>query len=242
MLRTCILSLLLMFSCTKALADISVELDVVFLRRADGSTVQYRYLYVLSPIADGTKDTIAVFDTLSFIGKNRLSLFYTMPSSGGKNILSIVDSANLRIESSPFRVSPKRTTFLVAVGQQQIDITGKDFLYLRKNEDEQSYFVFLLIFFVAKFLIITIYIFIVKLPKRIISIASGAFLLSGFIDWFVPLSYLYRFLTLMLVEYLLIALVGRKSISWLQAAILIFVVNMACTGIIASLYLLYVFW
>jgi hypothetical protein len=45
----------------------------------------------------------------------------------------------------------------------------------------------------------------------------------------------------MLAEYLLIAFVGRKFISRLRAAQLVLVVNTAGYGIIAFMYLIYVF-
>jgi len=228
---------LLLLACGKMFAGIGVELDVV----CRDSTVQCRYLYVLCPAADGTTDTLAIFDSFSFNGKNRASLFYSVPSSG-KNTLLMIDSAGLQIESNHFRVSPRRTTFSVVVGQQQIEVVAKDYLYLRKNENEQSYYAFLLIFFVVKIIITVIFVLTSKLPGRIISIASGAFLLSAFIDWLFPISYLYRFLMIILAEYLLIALVGRKFISRLQAAGLVLIVNIAGFGIIDILYLLYVFY
>ena len=220
----------------KAFADIGVELDVVFR-----DSVQCRYLYVLSPNAGGTNDTLAVFDTLSFNGQNRVSLFCTV-SSHGKNKLSLVDSGGLHIESDLFSISPRRTTFVAEVGNEQIKITHKDFLYPLKNEDERSYFIFLMIFFVVKIILAAVFIFSSKLPKRLIPIASGAFLLSSFVDWFLPMNYLYRFLIIALAEYPLIAVVGRKSISLLRAAGLILMVNIAGFGFIAFLYLLFVFW
>jgi len=236
-LRIGILYLWLMLICGKAFAGINVELDVVFR----DSTVQCRYLYALSPAADGTNDTLAIFDTLSFNGKNRVSLFYFVQSDE-KNKLLMVDSDGTYVESNFFKISPHRTTFAVIVGERQIEVAGKDYLYLRKNENERSYYVFLLIFFAVKFLITVIFVLLSKLPGRVISIASGAFLLSAFVDWLFPLNYLYRILIIMLAEYLLIALIGRKFISWLRTAMLIFGVNMAGTGIIVILYLMYVFW
>jgi len=226
--------LLLMLACGKMFG---VELDVVFR----DSTVQCRCLYVLSPAADGTKDTLAIFDSLSFNGKNRVSLFYSVPYVE-KNTLLMIDSAGMQVESNPFKPSPRRTSFAVVIGRQQIEVFAKDYLYLRKNENEQSYFVFLLFFFIVKLIITVIFVFTSKLPGHIISIASGAFLISAFIDWLFPVNYLYRFLMIILAEYLLIALVGRKSISWLQTAMLVLIVNIAGFGIIGILYLLYVFY
>ena len=228
---------LLMLACGKMFAGVGVELDVVFR----DSTVQCRYLYVLCPTEDGTTDTLAVFDSLSFNGKNRVSLFYSGPS-GEKNSLLMIDSAGVQIESNHFRVSPRRTTFAVVIGSRQIEVVAKDYLYLRKNEKAQSYYAFLLFFFFIKLIITVIFVFTSKLPGHIISVASGAFLLSAFIDWLFPINYLYRFLMIILAEYLLIALVGRKSISWLRAAVLVLIVNIAGFGIIHILYLLYVFY
>jgi len=229
--------LFLIFTFGKAFAGIGVELDVVF----NDSTVQCRYLYVLGHDTKKANDTLAVFDTLSFIGQSRVSLFYSV-GSAGKNILSMVDSGGVHVESKPFSVSSRQTVFTVGIGQQQILVTGKDFLYPLKKEDKHSYFVFLLFFFVIKSLIVVIFNTVSQLSKRNIPIAAGAFLLSVFVDWFLPLNYLYRFLLVMLTEYLLIALAGRKSISWLRAAMLVLVVNIIGYGMIISLYLLYVFW
>ena len=228
--------LMLTFYCSKTFGNIDVELDVAFR-----DSVQCRYLYVLSPNVEGTNDTLVVFDTLSFNGQNRVSLFYPI-NSGRKNMLSIVDSDGLHIESNIFRISPQRTTFIVHVGQQQIKVNGGDYLYLLKNEDERSYYIFLLIFFVVKIIIVAIFVFSSKQRKRLISIASGAFLLSAFAEWFLPIYYLYRFLIVVFIEYFLISIIGRKSISLLRAAVLVSMVNIIGFGIIALLYLGFVFW
>jgi len=237
MLRIKTFVLLLSLFCVKSFANVNVELDVVF----SDSTVNCRYLYVLASSANGTNDTLAVFDTLSFNRQNRVSLFYSVLSNG-KNTLSLVDSAGVHVKSKPFKVSPQHTTFKVELGQQQIKITHKDFLYPLKNEDARSYFVFLIVFFVIKILITVVFVFASKQRKRIIAIASGAFLLSAFIDWLIPLNYLYRLLMILLAEYLLIALIGRRFISWLRAAMLVATVNMVGFGMIVLLYLMYVFW
>lgn len=235
MLRTGIL--LLSFVCGKALAGINVELDVVF----SDSSVQCRYLYVLTSGANGLNDTLAVFDSLSFCGQNRVSLFYSVRTNE-KNTLSMVDSAGVHVKSKPFKVSPQHTTFKVVAGQQQIRVSNKDYLYPQKNGDVRSYFVFLTIFLVIKILLTVVFVFTSKQRRRIIALAFSAFLLTVFIDWFLPLSYLYRFLMMIITEYLLIALAGRKSISWLRAAMLILTVNLVGFGLIVILYLLYVFW
>lgn len=236
-IRCSVLFFLLLLICGKVFADINVELDVIFR----DSTIQCRYLYVLVPYAGGTNDTLAVFDTLSFNGQNKVSLLYSIRSDC-KNILSLVDSTDTHVVSNAFRVSRQHTCFNVIVEKQQIEVTGKDYLYLRKNEDERSYYVFLLIFFAVKLLMTSIFIFISKLPKSIIFIASGAFLLSVFIDWLFPINYLYRFLMIILAEFLLITFAGFKYISWLRAALLVLAVNIAGYGVIVFLYLLYVFW
>ena len=214
-------------------ANINVELDVAFI----DSTVNCLYLYV---VCFDKNDTIAAFDTLSFNKHDRVSLFYSVKSAG-KNRLSIIDSTGIYIESKPFMVSPRRTVFSVVVEQQLISVAKKDYLYLKKNENENSYFIFLLFFFLVKVLITTVFVFISNLPRRNITISSGAFLLSSFIDWHFPVYYLYRLLLTMLVEYLLIAIVGRNSISWLQALLLVKIVNVSGFGIIAILYLSYIF-
>jgi len=228
---------LVLLVCGNAIADVNVELDVVF----SDTTIQCRYLYVLHPAANGATDTLAAFDSLSFNGLNRVSLFYKA-GRDGKNILSMVDSAGVNVLSQPFRVSPRRTVFAVVVGRRQIEVTGKDYLYLRKNENEQSYYVFLLIFFVVKLLLTTIFVLFSTLRKRIIPIASGAFLLSAFMDWLFPMNYLYRLVLIIIAEYLLIALAARRYVSWLRSAALVLAVNLAGFGIIIFLYMMFVFW
>jgi len=228
---------LLMLACGKMFAGIGVELDVAF----KDTTVQCRYLYVLCPTTDGTNDTLAIFDSLSFNGKNRVSLFYSVRSSE-KNTLLMIDSTGMKVESNNFKILPRRTTFSVVVGQQRIEVVAKDYLHLRKNENEQSYYIFLLIFFVVKLIITVVFVLTSKLPGHIISIACGAFLLSAFIDWLFPINYLYRFLMIILAEYLMIAVIGHKSISKFRVAILVLIVNIAGFGIIDLLYLLYVFY
>lgn len=226
------------FSVHDTLAGFGVELDIVFR----DSIQDYRFLYVLgNDPQSGTNDTIAVFDSLSFNQQHRTSLFYTAPQKQ-ENWLSFMDANGENLESKTFVVSPLRTTFAVVVGSHQIKVAPKDFLHPQKDEDERSYFSFLFIFFLVKLLIAVLFIFSNKLPKRLISIASGAFLLSGFIDWYVPLHYFFRFLMVLVLEFLLISLVGRKSISWLQSLLLVIIVNVIGFGIISGIYLLYVFW
>jgi len=133
--------------------------------------------------------------------------------NAGKNKLSMTDFNGLQFESKPFIVSLQRSLFMITVDQQQISVAKKNFIYPKKTENEKSYFVFLLIFFFVKVFISTILILFSKFPKRVIAIVSGAFLISSFIDWYFPVYYLYRLVITMLVEYILIAIVGRKHIS-----------------------------
>ena len=237
MLRKCII-LVLLSLCGKTFGGIDVELDVVF----SDSIVQCRYLYVLAPVdAEGAGDTLAVFDTLSFNGQNRVSLFYSAKSDG-KNMLSFVDSEGTHVESNRFSVSSRSAVFNVIIGQEKIGVTRGSYLYPQKNEDERSYFVFLVIFLAVKILLTFILIFSSKFPKRTIIISTGAYILSAFIEWQFPLHYLYRALLTLLLEYLMVAFVARKALSWIRVAFLILTVNLAGFGIIAFLYLFYVFW
>ena len=227
----------LFFALGRAHAGVSVELDVVF----NDTTIRRPSMYVLVPNAYGTNDTLAAFDSLSFYGLNRVSLFYTARSNQ-RNILSMVDSSGVYMESKPFRVSPQRANFKVMVGQQHIKVSNKDFLYPQKNDDQRSYFAFLTIFLAIKILITAGFVFSSKQRKRIVIIALTVFLVSAFMDWFLPINYVYRLLTMMLSEFLLIALVARKSILWRQAALLVLTVNSLGFGLIAILYLWFVFW
>ena len=237
MLRICIVIISLMLYGGTLFASVGVELDVSFR----DSTVRCQNMYVLSPSLERMYDTLAIFDTLSFNGQNRVSLFYSA-NPDTQHRIAIVDTSGIEISSRYFTVSPQRTTFAVYIGQQSIRVINSDFIYPQKNDDERSYFVFLFIFFVIKILITSIFIFSSKLPKRLISAASGTFLLTAFIDWLFPLHYLSRFFITLLTEYLLIAYIGRVSISWWKAAILVLFVNIIGFGLITTLYLLFVFW
>ena len=245
MLRICTLFLLLTFHGGMLFANIDVELDVVF----KDTTVQCRYLYVLSQDRYEIRDTLAVFDTLSFKRNDRVSLFYTVENDK-TNILLMVDSAGMVIESKPFRIFSGRVlrtrnapaVFTVVIEHEKISVANKNYLYLKKNENLTSYLAFLFIFLTVKLLITTYFVLLSALPKRIIAFASCFFILTAFIDWFIPLYYIYRFFITILAEFLLISVIGRKFISWLQAAMLILIVNIAGFGIIAFMYILYVFW
>ena len=216
----------------KLLADVNIELDVVF----SDSTVECRYLYVLNT----DNDTIAVFDTLSFNRDDRVSLFYKS-KRGGKNALSMVDGNGTIIESKPFNVL-YGNVFSVVIGKEQVTVSQRDFLYFRKNADNTLYISFLLILLATKLLITSAFVLTSALHKRMILVAFGAFLLSAFIDWLFMLHYLFRFLLITLTEYLFIATVGRKSISWYWSALLVLIVNFVSFGFLAFLFIFYLFY
>ena len=228
------LILFLLFACGTTFANIDVELDVIL----GDSTVQCRYLYVLSPAESaGRYDTLVAFDTLSFNAQRRMSLFYSVKTDK-EHILSIVDSAGMFIESKPFAVTSQRAAYTVVVDREKISVTSNDYYYPQQNED----FIYLMVFFGVKFLMTIIFVMSSKFPKRIVSIASGAFLLSALIDLHFDISYLYRFLLILLADYLLIAFVARKSISPLWASIFVLTVNLAGYGVAMFLYLFYVYY
>ena len=231
-IKFCKLLLLTLF-CGNVFAEIDVELDVV-------TNVQCKYLYVISKdIKENRSDTIARFDSLSF-NEMRASLFYTVRKRG-VNIISIVDFDGATIESKPFKVSRGNNVFSVIVEQQSIKINRKNYLYPLKNDDDKSYYVFLLIFFTVKMLIAVVFIFLAKLPKLNIVTASGAFLLSAFIDWLLPINYLWRILLMIVTEFLLIAFFGRERITPLGTLKLVLVINAIGFGIISLLYFSYTF-
>jgi hypothetical protein len=233
-----ILFILFTLICGQASANIGIELDVVF----GDSTVQCRYLYVLRhDVAESKNDTLAVFDSLSFNGLTRVSLFFTA-NNDGNHILLMVDKNGELFESNHFKISSQRTVFPVVVQQRQISVTDSIFLNPRKNDNDNLYLIFRLLFLAVKVLLAISYILVFKLRVRNIAIVSCAFLPSVLIEWFFPLNYFYRLLLIMLVEYLLIAIVGRRSISLLHAAALVVIVNAAGFGIISVIYLLQLFW
>ena len=105
----------------KTFSNIDVELDVVFR----DSTVQCQYLYVL---CSDKNDTTAVFDTLSFNGYDRVSLFYSVKEDE-KNKISIIYFGGAHLESKSFTVSPRTNIFSVVVDKQQINVEKKNYLY-----------------------------------------------------------------------------------------------------------------
>ncbi len=236
--KSCALVVLFAVLCGKSFAGIEVELDVTF----PDSTRHPQFLYVLGFESEANADTLAVFDSLSFTGHHQISLFFTVPHKQEIQLVTVVNGDDQGTESRLFKVSFWRTTFVVSIDEYQIDVMLKDYLYPQKNEDDYSYFWFLLIFVVVKTFIAVIFLVLRKMPKRLIPISSGTFMLSAFIDWFIPLNYVIRFLITTLVEFLLIALVGHKSISWLQTALLIIIVNVVGFGLIFIAYFGYVFW
>ena len=225
-------------------ANVDVELDVVF----KDTTVQCRYLYVISLDRQGTGDTIAIFDTLSFKRHEGVSLFYSVENDE-TNILVIIDTAGMVIQSKPFRILSGKfirnrnvpAVFTVVIGKEQIAVANKKYRYLESYENKSMYFVFMLLFITVKLLIAISFSLLSELHRRIILIASGAFLFTALMVWFIPLYHIYRLFITIFTEYLLIAVIGRKYISWLLAAILILIVNLAGFGIITLMYIFYVF-
>ena len=228
---------LLFVLCEKNVSGIGVELDVTF---AD-STLHPCVLYALSSPLEGVVDTLAIFDSLSFSGLQPVSLFFDI-SRKQEIQLKLVGTNYLIVQSKLFQVSPRKTIYAVSIDAEQINLSHRDFLYLKKKDSYNSYFFFLLIFFVVKTIIAAIYIAIERLPKRLILFLSGIFLLTAFIDWFVPLDYMIRFFIIALAEFFLIALTGRKFISWKQISLLIITVNIVGFGLIFAIYSGYIFW
>jgi hypothetical protein len=224
---------LFLLSCGTSFAGFNIELDVFSQENA----ASVRFLHVLA----AHNDTLTVFDSLAFGKQNRSSLFFATPQPQTIKIVALTTDEQ-SVESEWFEVSPRRTTLLVTIQNDKIDVSAKDFRYPRKNENENSYFVFLLIFLLVKLLITILYMSAFRMPKQLIQSISGAFLFSGVIDWIFPVSYLFRILMIMFVECFLIYFSSRKVISLLQTAILSIVVNIAGSGLIALIYMAYVFW
>jgi hypothetical protein len=212
-------------------ANIETEFEIVIV----DSIPQYRYLSIVSLESN---DTLR-FDPINFNAQERVNLFFKNVFSG-KSILLLTDYQGQTISSKPFKISNKRNEFLVFVQSSTIDVTNKTFLYPLKNENKNSYYVFLLLFFVVKMLISYIFISISKLQKRIIFVAAGTFLISSFIDWIFPINYVIRFVLTAIIEYLLITVAGAGLISWKKSCALILVVNIIGFGIIAFAYTLYI--
>jgi hypothetical protein len=228
--------LLLFLSC-KIFAGFTIELDVTF----NEDSLHYQNIFVIAPDMEEAGDTITIFNSMAFKGQLQTSLFFTA-SQKQEIKITAVTSDGKEAESRSFQISPQRSTFSVLIDAEKIKVRTKDFLYPQKNDDEKSYFVFLLIFFIVKLLIACIYIFLTKLPKRLISISAGIFLFSGFFEWVLPVNYLIRFFIIALIEFLLIIIFAKKDLTWIQSIILIIIVNLAGFGIIVLSYLIYVFW
>ena len=237
MFRFCCIFLFFTLLGSKTFNAADVELDVVF----SDSTVHCRYLYVISLGDNGLRDTIARFDSLSFNRHDRVSLFYPV-NNYAKNMIAFADSQGVHTESEPFRISlltrSAPAIFRVSIGNQQVTVAKRDYFHLQKDEN----LAFVFVMFATKVLIMLFLVMLSALPKRTIAISTGAFFASSLLNWFFPLHYLYSTLISLPAEYLLIALIGRKYISWLRAAILVLVVNIAGFGIIAFLYIVYMFW
>lgn len=223
--------------CENIFAGSNAELDVVFEEPGQ----QCQLMYILSPDIEGKSDTLAIFDSLAFNRQRRVSLFFSIPQKREIKV-SILTAGGQRIDSRLFEASPRQTAFAVSVNSKRIKIAGKDFFYPQKNEDERSYVIFSLIFFIVKMLISSVYISAARLPKPLLAVTSGIFILSPFIDWFFPMNCYRRFLFAALFETLLLKVAGRASITWKHTILLATIVNIIGFGIIFALYFLYVLW
>ena len=230
--RPCLWIFILLAGCWNASA-LSIELDIMFT----DSARHYQYLCIL----DRNNDTLSISDSLAFNGTEGVSLFYQIAPE--KEIkISATDTDNHSIESPFFKVSSRRTTFLVVFQDQYIDVSVKDFLYPIKGDKEESYLWFLLIFFVVKFIIALIYILANRIPASSLYIVAGVFILSSFISWLVPLNYIIRLGIVVLTEFTVIILFTWKKTSILHISLLVLINNLASFGLISFMYLLYTFW
>ncbi|MDR1866325.1 MAG: hypothetical protein LBR08_12235 [Bacteroidales bacterium] len=233
MLRKWAATVILPLYCGGLFAAEEVELEVVF----PDDAAQCRFLYVL---AETGGDTLAVFDTLSFGRQRRSSLFFPMPRRQSVKLVAVT-AGGRHLESRPARVSSHRTTFLATVGDDAIHLSVKDFLYPRKNDSEQAYLVFLLIFFAVKLSLAALFAVVFRLPKTALYAVCGMFMISGLIEWNLPLDYLLRMLVLIALEWIFISIGARKIISPRQTLAMVTTVNIAAFGLIAAVYLAYVF-
>ena len=221
----------------QAIKDQCVELDVVF----NDSTMRCLYLYVICVDNNELRDTLAIFDSLSFNRQDRVSLFYKA-NNLEKKIISFIDCQGVDTHSKPYGISAfSRNTpalFSVILANQQVTIVERDFFYLLKKENLAT----LIIFYISKLLIISLFVTFSTLPKRTAAIASGSFLLSMAIYLLFPFYFVFNILIIIPVEYLFIALIGKKYISWLWAAFLVLGANIISYGIVAFLYYFYYFY
>jgi hypothetical protein len=223
----------LMLFCCGTTNGRHIELEVI-----SHDSLSFRYLYVLDA---GNNDTLAVFDSLYVGGAKRNTLYFS--ANKAQNIrLLLLTTAWQRIESASFAVSARHPAFAVTIDDLQMNVAGKDFRYPQKNEDDNSYWMFLLIFFAVKILISTAYIYALNLPRSLLYSVSGVFLLSSLIYWSLPVYYLFRILTMLVFEFGLLFLTERKKLPLLHNALLVIAENIAGVGLIEFVYLFYVFW
>ncbi len=212
---------------------IGVELDIAL----KDSISNCRYIYILTE----KSDTLATFDSLAFAETRHTSLFFSIPDKQEIRLVAITNPTDT-LFSDFFTVSPTQTLFSVTIEPGEINVKHKDYLYPLKKDNEHSYLFFLLLFVLIKTLIATSYIFLKEIPKRMIIVVVGVFLLSAVIDWVIPIQYLIRLLGMAIFEFLLVRLFGQKNITWAQSAIMIGITNAISFGIIFIAYLFYVFW
>jgi hypothetical protein len=178
---------------------------------------------------------------LSFETPDRSTLYFSADNNQEIKLIMLTAGWQ-RMESETFTVSPQQSTLLVTVENDEISISAKDFRYPEKDSNENSYFVFLLIFFAVKLLISIAYIFAFRLPKQLFSIAAGIFLLSAFIDWTLPIHFLLRLASVIAFEFGLFFFTSRKIFPLLHNIVMTIAVNIAGFGLIMLAYLIYVFW
>ncbi|MDR3093782.1 MAG: hypothetical protein LBU62_03950 [Bacteroidales bacterium] len=223
----------LMLFCCGTIYGRQIELEVIV-----PDSLSFRHLYVLNA---GNNDTLAVFDSM-YVGYAKRSTLY-FPSKEAQYIrLLLLTTSWQRIESASFSISARHSAFTVTINDLQIKVTRRDFRYPQKNEDDNSYWVFLLIFFLVKILISTACIYAMNLPRSLLYSISGVFLLSSLIYWSLPMFYLLRILVMVVFEFGILFLMESKKMPLLHNALLVIAENIAGVGLIELVYLFYVFW
>ncbi|MDR0713574.1 MAG: hypothetical protein LBF89_04855 [Bacteroidales bacterium] len=229
-MKSKILQVMICLALCESLAGRTVELNV-----AACDTIRYRFLYVINTAGN---DTIAAFDSLSFDRKEN-SLYFNCEDEPTLRICIVTDRQSAVSES--FTVFSQHTLFYVSLQDDMVNVSIENFQYPQNEENKSAYFVFLLIFFTVKWSISATYIFVMRLPKRLLSVAAGTFLLSAFIDWYLPVNYLFRLPILAFAECGLF-LTAWKILPLKHNILMVSGANIAGFGLIILLYLLFIFW
>ncbi|MDR1667599.1 MAG: hypothetical protein LBS03_07920 [Bacteroidales bacterium] len=208
----------------------TVELNMI-----SSDTTRFRLVYVVDVVGG---DTLAAFDSLAFDRQRNILYF----SCEGEQIVRIfaLTSGQQFVESESFTLFLQHTTFYALLQRDEINVSIEDFQY-PQNEEKENYFIFLLIFFTVKWSISAVYIFVMRLPKSLLAVAAGAFLLSAFIDWNLSVGYLFRLLILMFVECGLF-LTARKILPLKHNIPMVAGANLSGFGLIMLAYLVFIFW